>query len=69
MKYSVVIEKGPESYGAFAPDLPGCGVAGNSREEVIKLISEAISLHLEDLARQGIQAPPASLIEIVEVAA
>jgi len=25
MKYAVVIKKGPESFGAYAPDLPGCG--------------------------------------------
>jgi predicted RNase H-like HicB family nuclease len=69
MKYAVVIEKGPESYGAYAPDLPGCGVAGKTREEVIELISEAIRLHLEALAEQGLEAPVASSIEIVEVAA
>ena len=69
MKYSVVIEKGPESYGAFAPDLPGCGVAGRTREEAIELIAEAIRMHLESLSEQGLEAPAASSIEIVEVAA
>ena len=69
MKYAVVIEKGPDSYGAYAPDLPGCGVAGETREEALQLIAEAIKLHLEALAEQGLNAPPASSIEIVEVAA
>ena len=69
MKYSVVIEKGPKSYGAYAPDLPGCGVAGRTREEAIELISEAIRLHLEALSEQGLEPPVASSIEIVEVAA
>ena len=69
MKYAVVIEKGPESYGAFAPDLPGCGVAGETRDEVLELITEAIKLHLEALAKDGVDAPAASAIEIVEVAA
>ena len=69
MKYSVVIEKGPESYGAYAPDLPGCGVAGRTREEAIELIAEAIRMHLESLSEQGLEAPAASSIEIVEVAA
>jgi len=36
MKYAVVIEKGSESFGAYAPDLPGCAVAGESRKEVIR---------------------------------
>ena len=33
MKYTVIIEKGPTSYGAYLPDLPGCIAAGESREE------------------------------------
>lgn len=69
MKYAVVIEEGPKSYGAYAPDLPGCGVVGESRAEVIQLIQEAISLHLDSLKGQGIEVPAASTIEYVEVAA
>ena len=70
MKYAVVIEKGPESFGAYAPDLPGCAVAGNSREEVIRLIQEAIVLHLQSLRDRGDEVPPpASSFEFVDVAA
>ena len=70
MKYAVVIEKGPESFGAYVPDLPGCAVAGNSREEVVKLIQEAIKLHLQSLREHGEEVPlPASSFEFVEVAA
>ena len=58
MKYAVVIEKGPESFGAYAPDLPGCAVAGNSREEVVRLIQEAIELHLQSLREHGDEVPP-----------
>ena len=35
MKYTVIIEKGLTSYGAYLPDLPGCVAAGESREEAI----------------------------------
>ena len=45
MKYAVIIEKGPESYGAYAPDLPGCVAVGESRKEAVKLIQEAIEFH------------------------
>ena len=70
MKYAVVIEKGPESFGAYAPDLPGCAVAGDSREEVIQLIQEAIELHLQSLKEHGDEVPPpVSSIEFVDVAA
>jgi len=70
MKYAVVIEKGPESFGAYAPDLPGCAVAGETREEVVQLIQEAIELHLQSLKEHGDDVPPpASSFEFVDVAA
>jgi predicted RNase H-like HicB family nuclease len=69
MKYPVVIEKGPTSYGAYVPDLPGCGVAGSSRTEVMNLIQEAISMHLAGLKEQGLDIPNPSAIEFVDVAA
>ena len=70
MKYAVVIEEGPESFGAYAPDLPGCAVAGDSREEVVRLIQEAIELHLQSLREHGDEVPPpASSFEFVDVAA
>ena len=70
MKYAVVIEKGPDSYGAYVPDLPGCVAAGDSYEEVLRLIEEAIAFHIEGLREDGLTVPPpASSIELVEVAA
>jgi len=70
MKYIVVVEKGPESYGAYVPDLPGCAVIGESRGEVVKLIQEAIELHLQSLKELGHDIPPpSSSVEFVDVAA
>jgi predicted RNase H-like HicB family nuclease len=70
MKYLVVLERGPSSFGAYVPDLPGCIAAGESREEVLELIREAIELHLEALQEQGQPPPPpSSSSEIVDVAA
>ena len=70
MKYAVVIEQGPTSFGAYVPDLPGCVAVGESREEVVQLIQEAMELHLRSLREQGQNIPlPASSIEIVNVAA
>ncbi|MCB0227932.1 MAG: type II toxin-antitoxin system HicB family antitoxin, partial [Anaerolineae bacterium] len=45
MKYMVVIEEGEDSYGAYVPDLPGCVAVGDTRDEVLTLIQEAIVLH------------------------
>ena len=70
MKYAVIIEKGEEGYGAHVPDLPGCIAAAETREEVIKLIQEAIEFHIEGLREDGQPVPAsASSIEIIEVAA
>jgi predicted RNase H-like HicB family nuclease len=70
MRYAVVIEKGPTSYGASVPDLPGCVAVGDSPEEVKGLIAEAIALHLEGLREDGEPIPePSTLCEYVEVAA
>ena len=70
MRYLVVVEKGPSSYGAHVPDLPGCIAAGETKEEVLSLIRDAIELHLEGLKQNGQPIPPpASTSEVVEVEA
>ncbi len=70
MKYAVVIEKGPKSFGAYVPDLPGCIAVGETRDEVVQLIQEAIKLHLQGLQEQGECIPlPKSTVEIVSIAA
>ena len=69
MRYMVVIEKGPTSYGAFVPDLPGCVAVGETEKEALELIEEAIQLHLEDTQLSGVQIPlPTSSSAFVEVA-
>ena len=72
MRYAVIIEHNAEtgSYGAYAPDLPGCGAAADSREEVLQLIAEAIQFHIEGLRLDGLPIPePVSAAEYVEVPA
>ena len=69
MDYVVIIEKGEHSFGAYVPDLPGCVAVGESRDEVMKLIREAIEFHVEGLRGDGRPLPPpASSIELVRVA-
>lgn len=68
MRYAVVIEKGPKSYGAYVPDLPGCVAVGESAAEVKKLIADAIPLHLEGLREDGLPIPePETECEYVDV--
>ena len=70
MRYLVIVEKGPTSFGAYVPDLPGCIAAGESKEEVLALIHEAIEFHIEGLKEGGLPVPPpASYSELVDIAA
>ena len=67
MKYAVVIEKGPTSYGAHVPDLPGCVAAAETREEVCTLICEAIRLYVEALEEDGFPVPEPRSYELIDV--
>ena len=49
-KFSVIIERDMAGYYAYCPDLPGCQSQGESMEEVVTNIKEAISLYLETLS-------------------
>jgi predicted RNase H-like HicB family nuclease len=69
MRYAIVLERGATSYGAYVPDLPGCVAAGETREEVVRLIREAIAFHIEGMRAEGIPVPePLSTAEYVEIA-
>jgi len=66
----VVIERGESSWGAHVPDLPGCVAVGETRDEVVGLVREAIALHIEGLKSDGLPVPkPISEGEFVEVEA
>ena len=49
MRFRVVIEHDPvtRSYAAYCPELPGCTSAGDTEEEALENIKEAIILYLE----------------------
>jgi predicted RNase H-like HicB family nuclease len=70
VRYAVVIEKGPTSYGAYVPDLPGCVATGATREEVVQLIQEAVEFHIDGLKQDGQPVPaPSSSVAFIDVAA
>ena len=67
-RYAVVVEDAGSNWAAYVPDLPGCVVTGETVEEVGRLIREAIELHLEGMAEDGLPIPdPSSQVEYVEV--
>jgi predicted RNase H-like HicB family nuclease len=67
-RYAVVVEDAGSNLAAYVPDLPGCVATGESKEEVTRLIREAIEIHLEGMIEDGISIPdPSSCVEYVEI--
>jgi predicted RNase H-like HicB family nuclease len=70
MRYAVIVEEGETSFGAYALDLPGCVAVAETRDEVVRLIEEAIEFHVDGLRQDGQPIPePSSSIEYVEIRA
>ena len=68
MQYTVVFEEGPNSVGAYVPDLPGCVAVADTRADAAAMIREAIEFHVEGLREDGLPVPePHSFAELVEV--
>jgi predicted RNase H-like HicB family nuclease len=68
MEYLVIVEQGETSFGAYVPDLPGCVAVGDTKDEALQLIREAIELHIENLRENGELVPrPHSFVEKVAV--
>jgi predicted RNase H-like HicB family nuclease len=69
-EYLVILEHEGKAWGAYVPDLPGCVAVGTSRDEVERLIREAIPLHLESMREHGepVPSPSATASILVEVA-
>ena len=49
MKVTVIIEKDEFGYYAYCPELKGCHTQGDTLDEVLKNIKEAVELYLETL--------------------
>ena len=68
MKYTVVIEQGQESgYVAQVPALRGCVSQGESRQDVLANVKEAIEAYIEALMEDGLPIPTEAGRETVEV--
>ena len=57
LKYAVVFEQTPNNYGAYVPDLPGCISTEKTWEEMLEMITEAITFHLELMLEDGDPLP------------
>lgn len=56
-KYLIIVEETETGYSAFAPDVPGCGSTGKTKEAVERNIQEAIEFHLDGLREDGYETP------------
>lgn len=69
MRYRVLIEQDEdEVFVAEVPALPGCISQGDTREEALKNIQEAIAVYLESLEAHNEPIPPSIHEELVDVA-
>lgn len=64
-RYLVIYESGPgdngeTTFSAYSPDLPGCVAAASTKDDVRKLMAEAIAFHLEGLREDGDPIPEGS---------
>ncbi len=70
MRFTVVLEQEPdEGFVAAVPALPGCVSQGDTREDALRNIREAIELYLEDCRESGDPIPSESGREFVEIEA
>lgn len=54
MGYTVILEQEKDGgYVAFVPALPGCVTQGDTRDEVLRNIREAMELYIEDCLAAG----------------
>ena len=66
-RFSVVIEKDKDGYYAFSPELQGCYTQGDSYEEVMENIRDAIQLHVEDRLDCGEEIPQTESISLTSL--
>ncbi|HEC98825.1 MAG TPA: type II toxin-antitoxin system HicB family antitoxin [Proteobacteria bacterium] len=63
-KFSVIIEKDIDGYFAFCPELQGCYTQGDTYEEVLGNIKDAMRLHVEDRIENGEDIPQAESVSL-----
>ena len=57
LKYAVVIEKAPNNYCAYAPDVLGCISTAKTRDGMLDMMREALEFHIESMLEDGEAVP------------
>jgi predicted RNase H-like HicB family nuclease len=63
-RLSVVIEKDADGYFAYCPQLQGCYSQGETYEEALDNIRDAIELHLEDRKKCREKLPQTKMVSL-----
>lgn len=66
-RFSIVIEKNEEGYFAFCPELQGCYTQGDTYEEVLENIKDAIRLHVNDRLDNGEEVPQVQSVSLTSL--
>jgi predicted RNase H-like HicB family nuclease len=66
-RFSVVIEKDSDGYYAFCPELQGCYTQGETYEDALYNIKDAMRLHLEDRIASGEEIPQAESVSLTSL--
>ena len=56
-RYLIVVEKADGNYSAYSPDIPGCVAVGDTPEEVVRNMREAIVFHVQGLIEDSLPVP------------
>lgn len=68
--YAIVIEQAQDGgYGAWSPDVPGCVALGDTPEETVAEMREAIRGHIELLRERGEPVPQPTTVRVDLMAA
>jgi predicted RNase H-like HicB family nuclease len=66
-RFSVVVERDEEGYFVFCPELQGCYSQGETYEEALENIEDAIRLHVEDRLQSGEEIPHVDSISLTSL--
>lgn len=64
-RFSVVVEKDQDGYFAFCSELQGCYTQGETYEEALENIKDAIRLHVEDRLEAGEEIPQPESVSLI----
>ena len=66
-RMSVIVEKDQDGYFVFCPELQGCYTQGDTYEEAMENIKDAIRLHIEDMLESGEDIPLVDSISLTSM--